>query len=181
MTDIHTLVLKSLAPDLATITTTAIRTFTTECIKASPAAYWLKPSAFYKGHHPADELQEWGNLRHVKRTLVIATILAEINELLPFDRDMLYSALIIHDIGKYGPGGDSERILNEHPELVPGMVVGVSMSVNPRWAYEILGVVITHMGRWGKYPPVSRMEHLGHYADCIASRATLDIRVEIKV
>lgn len=102
------------------ITNPLMRTWIDECIFYSPANYWIKPSGFYDGHHPKDEHSEWGNLIHVKRTIKIAAILADIENLSNHEHNILIAALLIHDIGKYGLDGVgiritiSTRILQKH-------------------------------------------------------------------
>ncbi len=171
------IVIANLTSELQAITRQEIKAFTLACIKASPPQFWQKPSAFYAGHHPDDELQEWGNLRHVKRTVLIALILADMEALAAAERDLLISALIIHDIGKYGPTGNSARILMEHPDFVSAMVKECELEAELKT--PLLGIVIAHMGRWGRVKPQTKLEVLGHYADCIASRHSLNIPVSL--
>ena len=172
--------LDNLLTELELIKNLEIRDFTKAAILCAPGLYWYKPSAFYKGHHPDDELGEWGNLIHVKRTIVIGRIFAEIENLDSITCDTLYSGMTIHDLGKYDVLGDCERIVKHHPDLVSAIVLGLPQL--PQWELlrPILLVATTHMGRWGNVKPNTLLEKLGHYCDCIAARVSVSIPITLK-
>ncbi len=169
--------LEKLQPDLFFITDQKIKKFTIDCILNAPGEYWKRPSAFYKGHHPEDELGEWGNLRHVKKVLVMGRVLAEISPLNEHERNLFYAALTVHDIGKYGIDGRTERIQSGHADLVSQIIAPYICQLDPDDEYTIIQIAVTHMGRWGNIKPYTHIEQLGHYADCIASRTVLTIPV----
>ena len=166
-------------PEIANISMPDIQEFTKGSVLAAPGQFWLKASAYYRGHHPDDEIAEWGNLRHTKRTLVVAEILATIEALDGLEHDCLISGLVIHDMGKYGVFGDAMKIIFNHPVLVASIVKDIPLDHGNKTA--ILKIVASHMGRWGDVPPQTKAEILAHYADCIASRTSLNIPVSIKV
>jgi len=173
-------ILKKLANQINCIQDKAVRTFTVSAIKASPLEYWVKPSAQHTGHHPPDELGEWGNLLHVKRGVEIGMALAEAEDLGSLERDYLVSALLIHDIGKYGVDGKEEKINPKHPMLVREILRDVRTEGLEHGATVIFGIAVTHMGRFSVYGrmPWTRLERLGHYADYLASREYMTIEVK---
>ena len=171
--------LYNLQEEVALISDVKTRGFAVECIFNAPGLYWYRPSAFFKSHHPDDELGEWGNLIHVKRVLVMAKMMVEIEDLSVIDRDTLYPALIIHDIGKYGVDGEEERIRKDHAEIAAAILEKyVGTNIEP--IKPIIEIVRRHMGRWAEVKPVTVLEKLGHYCDCIASRVNINIPVVLK-
>jgi len=165
------------------ITNPLMRTWIDECIFYSPANYWIKPSGFYDGHHPKDEHSEWGNLIHVKRTIKIAAILADIENLSNHEHNILIAALLIHDIGKYGLDGKNPKIIKEHPLIVREMISNFHLTTNldKTIVDDILSLVETHMGRWHNPRPSTLLQWVCHYADCIASQPDLVIPVSLGI
>lgn len=167
-------ILKRLANEIDMIQEPETKDFTIAAIKLSPVKYWHRPSAQTPGHHPDDEHAEWGNLLHVKRTVRIVFDLAETAGTPPIIRDLLISGMLIHDIGKYGINGDNEKIGPEHPFLVKYMITSLH---DFELFDEVIGIVESHMGRWGDRPPQTGLEILGHCADYLASRRYMNIEV----
>jgi 23S rRNA maturation-related 3'-5' exoribonuclease YhaM len=177
--DSNNYALDSLIVELSLIKDLSVRNFATSVILNTPGLFWYRPSAYFRGHHPDDEYKEWGNLLHVKRVLVIAREFTSIEDLDTSSSDTLYSGLLVHDIGKYGADGLEERIqLKTHAHIA--VVLIKDMNYNDAFVTPILGVVLTHMGRWGDFKPSTPLEKLGSYCDCIASRVNINIPVKLK-
>lgn len=171
--------LDNLLTELQLIKDVFLRNFATTVILHAPGVYWYRPSAFYKGHHPDDELGIWGNLIHVKRCVAIARIFVSMEDLPFTESDVLYSALIVHDIGKYGLNGLEERIQKTHPEI--GAQILQTFVSEPNSVIElIVQLVRAHMGRWGVIKPATQLEKLVSYCDCIASRSNINVLVTLK-
>ena len=171
--------LDNLLSELSLIKDLETRNFTTDVILHAPGLYWYRPSAFFRGHHPEDELGVWGNLIHVKRVLIIAKEFVGMEDLDVPSADALYSGLTMHDIGKYGINGTEERIQKNHPDLVAQILQ--RNRANPITLIElIMGIVVTHMGRWGNIKPATQLEKIGGYCDCIASRTSVVIPIKLK-
>jgi hypothetical protein len=166
--------LDNLVGELQLIHDLTLRNFITRCILTVPGTYWYRPSAYF--HHASDELHEWGSLIHTKRTIVVATIFVNIENLDSLSSDALYSALILHDVGKYGVDGKTERIRTDHAELI----TQIYPELRDDLYKPIASIVKSHMGRWGLSKPITQLEHLGHYSDCIASRTSLNISIKLK-
>lgn len=166
--------------ELELVANPLIRSWVESCLFYSPAAYWERPSAFYKGHHPDDELGQWGNVLHVKRTIKVARTLSDSENLSAQDASFLVAALLIHDIGKYGFDGGSPKILKEHPSLVRDMIKLYPLpAVDGGDDDAVLSLVETHMGRWGQHPPETLLQRLCHYSDCLASNPDFVVPVSL--
>ncbi len=164
--------------EIMSIENLGIRTFTGAAVCAAPGKYWMRPSGNHPGHHPDDEHGDWGNLIHVKRVLVVARLFSEVENLKPLPQDILFSGLIIHDLGKYGVDGLNRATDGYHPFQARYIVQSIKPCVRLNL---ILDVAEGHMGRWGLTPTKSKVMKLGHYADYIASRANIHIPVKITV
>lgn len=173
---ISNFVFNNLQSELNLIKDLTIKTFATACIDTLPK-YWRKPSAYHEGHHPKDELVEWGNLKHVKRVIKIAIMLSEIENLSTHENDLLIAATLIHDIGKYGIDGNADKILTNHPMLVSQMVN--KYNFDDATSNDVLTIVESHMGRWGIPRPSTLLQWICHYADYIASRDSIIIPITI--
>ena len=174
--------LDCLLPELALIRDLSIRNLTTTMILRAPGLFWYRPSAYFPNHHPNDELKEWGNLIHTKRGIVIAQIFVSMEDLPSTDSDVLYSGLLIHDIGKYGPEGTEERIqLKTHAEIAMKLILA-NLDHEATSAEEaIAAIVLRHMGRWGASKPVTQLEKIASYCDCIGSRVNINIPIKLKL
>ena len=179
--EVNNYALDNLLGELCLIKDLDIRNFTTSIILCVPGSFWQRPSAFFHGHHPDDEIGIWGNLIHVKRALVVAKEFVGIEDLSTLEADELYSALALHDIGKYGPDGMEERIqLKTHAEIAVNFILA-RLGADATEAQEIiLGIIMTHMGRWGNVKPTTRLEKVASYCDCIASRNSIHIPIKLK-
>lgn len=173
--------LDNLLVELSLIKDLSIRNLTTAMILRAPGLLWYRPSAYFKGHHPTDELKEWGNLIHTKRGIVIAQIFVSMEDLPSTDSDMLYSGLLLHDIGKYGPEGTEERIqLRTHAEIAMRLILA-SLDHEATSAEEtIVAIVLRHMGRWGEHKPTTQLEKIASYSDCVGSRVNINIPIKLK-
>lgn len=87
----------NLSEEISLIDNDNTRDFTISAILSAPGKYWIRQSAFTKGHHPDDEHSKWGNLIHVKRTIIIAKMFVDMRNTAQEFADCLYSALLIHD------------------------------------------------------------------------------------
>jgi len=172
--------LDNLLPELSLIKDLQTRNSTTQVILSTPGLFWYRASAFYKGHHPDDELGDWGNLLHVKRVVLVGKVLAVSENLGNDESSAFFSSLTLHDIGKYGVDGEQERIQKDHPELGKRIILAYLGREASSIEESMVSIVLTHMGRWGKVRPVTQLEKLGHYCDAIASRADISIPVKLK-
>lgn len=176
--EINGVALNNLHDEIELIVDEDTRLFTSRAVLAAPGKYWIRPSATHEGHHPDDEHGTWGNLIHVKRVIIIAQMFAEASNAPQYQKDFLYGGSIIHDIGKYGIDGDSDKIVDNHPDAVRL----ICKNIEPcRASSNIFRVAETHMGKWGVTPVKNELEQLGHYSDYIASRTEIHIPITLEV
>ena len=145
------------------ITDPLLRTFTMVALQEAPAHFWHKPSSA-GGHHPIDEHGDGGLALHSLRVARVCWVLCQSRpELNP---DMILSAGILHDIGRYGLGViPAQYTLPNHPDIGAEFL----RSLGGDMVEEVACAVETHSGRWGRIEPRNETEWLVHYADCIAA------------
>lgn len=179
-------VLEPLLEEIDAIRDEGIRNFT-RSVLLKATVFWEIPSVFAEVYNPPDEHGNGGNVIHTKRVFRICAILAETHLLDQIERDMLFSAALLHDVTK-GVLIDSTPAFDEfHPYTVDKFVRQVKLDDDIRGAEnestmlyiqedhasKILRMIRCHMGIWSPIPetyPVNDMEMILYTADAIASK-----------
>lgn len=137
-----------------------------------------------------------GLIRHVKSVFWVSEELLAHPTYTKFSeshKDLIRSAILLHDMAKQGLNSNSTRTVTEHPLLVKeglnpcedmAEVEGVNMDeVKSKWDV-ICSLIETHMGPWttdretGKEvlsPPTSPDQWFVHLCDYIASRKIIEV------
>ena len=145
------------------ITDPILKTFTMVALQEAPDHFWYKPSSA-GNHHPADEHGEGGLALHTLRVARVCWTLCQSRP--DLNPDVLLSAGILHDIGRYGLGSEpSKYSLKEHPDIAAAYL----REYGDGLIEEVACAVETHSGRWGRIPPRNELEWMVHYADCISA------------
>ena len=145
------------------ITDPLLKTFTMVALQDAPAHFWHKPSSA-GNHHPTDEHGEGGLALHSLRVARGCWTLCQSR--LDLNPDVVLSAGILHDIGRYGLGENpSQYTLPEHPDIAADFL----REYGDELIEDVACAVETHSGRWGRIKPRNDTEWLVHYADCIAA------------
>jgi len=154
---------------IMSIDNAVIYTFTKNAMRK--LSVWHLPAAQHEGHHPPNDLIEGGMTKHMFKVYLVTSSLCEAEDIGGITLDCLKSAAAIHDIGKYGLTGTDVKIDPYHALLVRKIADQGSLSDQ---IYEfIIGLVESHMGRWGKYPTDTCEKRILHYADMISARYVL--------
>ena len=145
------------------ITDPVVNTTTMVILQSIPEYFWRKPSSAGK-HHPSDEHGDGGLALHTLRVARVCWTLC--NSRPDVNADVLLSAGILHDIGRYGLGENpSQYTLPDHPDIAAAYI----REYGDGLIEEVACAVETHSGRWGRIHPRNETEWLVHYADCIAA------------
>ena len=93
------------------------------------------------------------------------------------ERDLLISASLLHDICIRGSRDkqNSNKAEPNHPVLAVLAIAGVVSRLEIQflehdWVMTLVGLVDTHMGKWGSAEPTTELQKLFHMVDMIASR-----------
>jgi len=173
----------------------------TRAILLQAKIFWKIPSSFSGKHHPPDEHSSGGNVLHTKRVVKAAEIIVQSYSLNDIERDMVYSACLIHDITK---GIDNVASVGEylydpmHPYTVGKFVTNCqendkkysseasssTLFLDEETVQSILRLVRCHLGPWSPIPetyPTSFLDMIVHLSDNIASKVHKILEVNPKV
>lgn len=161
-----------------------VSTFTLAALSNVPEKFWTIPASSTGKHHPEQSNGEGGLVRHVLATLYFARELFCCYSCTQDEQDIIYAALMLHDIGKAMDephdivAATNLRWLYKDQKLVSPMILAVIDGV--RW----------HMGKWAtgatdchedergsKTFPTSftRTSMIVHLADYAASRKRVNL------
>jgi putative nucleotidyltransferase with HDIG domain len=164
MTKDNSNVRASLFSLIGNITDPILNTTTMVALQDAPSHFWRKPSSA-GNHHPSDEHGEGGLALHTLRVARVCWTLCQSvqGRLNP---NVLLSAGILHDIGRYGLGDEpAQYTLPDHPDIAAKFL----REYGDGLIEEVACAVEAHSGRWGRILPRNELEWLVHYADCIAA------------
>ena len=164
MTENNSNVRASLFSMIGNITDPMLNTFMMVALQDTPSYFWHKPSSA-GNHHPPDEHGEGGLALHSLRVARVCWTLCQ--SVQPrLNPDVILSAGILHDIGRYGLDAESAQYtLPDHPDIGAKFL----REYGDGLIEEVACAVETHSGRWGRIQPRNELEWLVHYADCVAA------------
>jgi hypothetical protein len=136
-----------------------------------PDYFWKNPSSSSGKYHPNDERGMFGLVLHTCRVTKITSELCIAAEITGIDRDHMLFAAIIHDAYKYGEAPGGYHTVKNHC-VIPGQELDIPSSVD--------ALARTHDGHWvlpEEWADADEHQRLLHYADYIASRSFVHIRI----
>jgi len=180
--------------ELSQIKNDVIYELTVKALYNAPAYFWFVPASSSGKYHPKLSLGISGLVRHTKAAVRIALELFNNPMLCPFpsdlEKDMIISALILHDTCKQGIKDDGEHTVYDHPILVRGKLKPTDMAgeIDELWD-AICDIIETHMGPWNKNRegveildvPDTELQKFAHLCDFLASRACIEVDVTDRV
>ena len=152
---------------------------TKQIIKEIPENFWTKPASSTGKYHPWYCNKPGGLYKHSRAVTKIAVSLLEAKaDMVYVDvHDGIIAGAMLHDICKYGVNGEEEFTQANHPELAAQYIRDIA---GPGAYSDIVcPIVISHMGKWGTYKPMTWIQQLVHMADYIASRRFIDVYFNI--
>lgn len=164
-----------------------LRSFTEVVLLHTPEYFMQMPASTSGKYHPAYSLGEGGLVRHTKAAVKIANCLLNLEmyaSLFPM-RDLIISALILHDSVKKGKQGGDWSVA-EHPNDAADLVLEVAKEIHygDMNKVEILaGLIRSHMGQWNTNrngfeimpKPVTKEQKFVHQCDYLASKKFITI------
>lgn len=165
----------------------AIREFCTTMIRGLPDYFFEVAASSTGKYHPQYALGRGGLVRHTKAALIIAKELLALEmfskKFTSDDKDLVYTAIIVHDGKKYGDGNSKYTVV-EHPVLAANYVKEIqdhTELLSSEQIEKLSGMVASHMGQWNtdRYKneimpkPKTSLQHFVHLCDYLASRKCL--------
>lgn len=182
--------------ELAYILNPKIRAFTKKAIEKAPDYFFTVPSSSTGKYHSSYALGAGGLVRHVKACARIAVDLYRMemfNHFSSDDKDLILSALLLHDSYKQGKDGSGGHTVTEHPLLAKFAILEdpeLNQMLEKDQLSKIGENIAHHMGAWTKdfmteqevlEKPKNRMENFVHLVDYIASRKQIEINFDVEV
>ena len=168
-----------------------IKKFTAVAVSKLPD-YFFEVAASSSGkYHPSYVLGKGGLVRHTKAAVKIALELFQnttIQSFTDLEKDMILSAIILHDGVKHGLNG-SKYTVATHPKLICEYIANdeeLTEMLDESVLNSILTNMWTHMGQWDyDYRskkvvldrPETEMQKLVHLCDYIASRKCIEVKL----
>lgn len=178
--------------ELAQIKRRDIKKFTQMGIEILPEYFFIIPASSTGKYHPSYALGEGGLVRHTKVAVRIALMLFENRTIQDFtedEKDMIISALILHDGVKSGIPKQTYTLIT-HPLEVVKLIMSkqeIMNCVGKETSTTILRAVVTHMGQWNyDYKtrekvlptPENKIERFVHMCDYLSSRKALEFNFD---
>lgn len=174
-----------------------IRRFAIEMISALPDYFFVVPASSTSKYHPEYSLNQGGLVRHTKGAVLIAKTLLDLeqyqSEYSEEERDIMLTALLLHDGVKHGLNGSKYTVPTHPTEMVDFINDFITKKdLNP-WDDMITIIqlickcIATHMGEWTKDyktgeevldKPETNMQKFVHMCDFLASRKFLEVNFE---
>lgn len=164
-----------------------IRKLTLDILKELPEYFWKIPASSSGKYHSKHSLGEGGLVRHVKCAVRIAESLFTITPFEARERDIIISALLLHDGMKSGKVNTGNTV-HEHPNLITEFIMNSKFDnvVDIMTRISISNAIMSHMGQWNvsKYSdivlekPQTKVQRFVHMCDYLASRKFLNMDLE---
>ena len=149
-----------------------IRCKVLDAVEDLPEYFWKVPASSTGKYHPKFSLGEGGLVRHTSFAVDIALELFNITKFTDFEKDIIISALILHDGRKHGLE-ESEHTKKDHADIQSDFL-DKFWSEDFKGKKEIVDCIRTHMGSFGNVKPETVLERFVHHCDYIASRKMFD-------
>lgn len=182
--------------EIGLIHSSLIVDFTIEILSILPSYFWTIPASTSGKYHPEYALGEGGLIRHTKAAVHIAKALFELHDFDQYTKDLIISAIILHDGCKCGfpKEGEEPQTQFDHPDLIGQLIL--EHAAKNKWnysrlfaAYEVFNLTASHMGKWNKRDlgnnqiyeldlPFTEAQKFVHECDYLASRKFIEIDFE---
>lgn len=167
-----------------------IRKFAIEMVAVLPDYFFSVAASSTGKYHPSYSLGEGGLVRHTKAAVLIAKTLLDLeqykNEYNEEKRDIMLTALLLHDGLKHGVNGGKYTVAT-HPIEMGDFIRNNDKAINLLNKETILTIcncIASHTGEWNvDYKtkkeilpkPTTSMERFVHLCDLLTSRRFIEI------
>lgn len=171
--------------ELSLINNPVIKEIATEGVSLLPDYFYKVPASSTGKYHPNFALGNGGLYRHVQAAVGIAVDLFTIYDFTPDEKDIIITALILHDGWKQGLDG-SGNTTHAHP-IIASNVLKEKIEVNgnekkAEYLELICDSISAHMGQWttSKWDPTvlpspkGSVQKFVHECDYLASRKDIE-------
>jgi 23S rRNA maturation-related 3'-5' exoribonuclease YhaM len=162
-----------------------IRNFTIECLKLADPILETIPTSVTGKYHPPECNGPGGLVKHIRRACHFASVLMRANnwDINEIKGDILYSAVLLHDIGKLGDYTGCGWKYKKHAQLACE-IADKKKDMLPEPIFKtIRNCILHHMSSWGdtaiKKPveKYTQLEYLTFLSDYFAAQKDIVINV----
>lgn len=156
----------------------------TRAVLLRTSEFWYAPADTEPGH-PEDEYEEGGLVKHTQRAVRTGVMLCDAYGIETDEKDLVISAILIHDITKAIKESDEIFFDPMHPYTVDAFVKAVRaedklfsdesksslMYIKDEIVNAILRLVRCHLGLYSPIPetiPITTMDMIVHLADLVS-------------
>jgi len=139
--------------ELSKIKNPNIKEFTIKSIEQAPEYFWSVAASSSGRYHPKTSLGEGGLIRHTKSETRIGIELLSLemfNHYTDDEKDIIVSALLLHDSYKHGING-SKATITEHPLVAVEQIKSnkeICSLIDDDILNKLLDGIASHMGSW---------------------------------
>lgn len=163
-----------------------IRNWTIKALNSLPDYVFYIAASSTGKYHPSYALGDGGLVRHTKAAVRIAADLFKLYNFTDEEKDIIISALLLHDGTKKGMN-ESDYTVHEHPVIVCNHLREQEFFNDIPQAEIICEGIISHMGQWttNKYSkvvlpkPETEVQKFIHLCDYLASRKYLEFNFDV--
>lgn len=114
--------------------------------------FYIEAASTTAKYHPEFSLGEGGLVRHTLAVVHFTKrLIAAHDELMPYEKDLLIAAALLHDTCKCGLEFESQWTVFEHPLLVYRLLEVKELSGEEAMFWNSINtLVVSHMGQWNK-------------------------------
>lgn len=182
--------------ELSFIKNPQIKEFTIKALEILPDYFFEVAASSTNKYHPSYALGEGGLIRHTKAAVRIAvelfrceTVTGHFSDDI---KDIIISALILHDGAKHGLNG-SRYTITEHPKVVVELIKNnkdTYENLDEKIFNQIMDGIATHMGQWVLDfktkkevldKPKTGVQKFIHMCDYLASRKCLEFNFDVGI
>ena len=174
--------------ELKNIKNIQIREWTEKAIDSLPDYVFMVAASSTGKYHPVYALGDGGLMRHTKAAVRIAIELFRITNFTDEEKDIIVSALLLHDGAKSGIP-QTRYTKHEHPIVICEHLRGQAFFNDIPQAEKICESIASHMGQWNKSNyssvvlplPETGIQKFVHFCDFLASRKCLEFNFDVPV
>jgi hypothetical protein len=162
-----------------------IKNWTIKALNSLPDYVFQIAASSTGKYHPTYALGDGGLMRHTKAAVRIAIDLFKLHDFTDEEKDIIISALLLHDGAKSGLD-NSKYTKHEHPVIVCEHLKKQDFFNDISESWLICQAIASHMGQWNKSSyssvtlplPTTEIQKYVHLCDYLASRKFLEFNFE---
>jgi len=170
--------------ELSQIKNVEIKKYAEQALQVLPDYFFIVAASSTGKYHPSYALGEGGLVRHTKAAVRFAVELFGNETVQNFtndEKDMIITALILHDGCKHGLNGSSYTVSTHPLEVVKFLKENTTQD---KYSEIIYSAISTHMGEWNKDykthkdilpTPKAKIQRFVHMCDYLASRKCFEV------